>query len=262
MLWVIHLLPTCLLYHRKRTFPATVFHQCLIKSINTTSNACSGPSVCTWIWVNSFESESWLSDSSQLSLALQNPGKVLTLLGKCTLVNIQNSWRNPIAPTKLPKKKHGVWYGNILAWICFMLSRSYYSSHSKEYINSFHTYLGYQLFQGLSSGISFTQGELVQLPRAKDATDANKILDKLQLPNWLASGEQPALCQATKGVISLCIQKYLELFIFSISRQLSWKGQLDEWTSCTLLLTNQLYDLRLTTEPFWSRILSPIKWGD
>lgn len=56
----------------------------------------------------------------------------------------------------------------------------------------------------VSSGVSFTQVESVQLPRAKYAFDASKILDELQLPNWLASGEHPALCQATKGIISLC----------------------------------------------------------
>lgn len=49
----------------------------------------------------------WLPDSSQLSLALQSPGKVLTLLGKYTRENIQSKWRNPITPSKLPKRKCG-----------------------------------------------------------------------------------------------------------------------------------------------------------
>lgn len=51
--------------------------------------------------------------------------------------------------------------------------------------------------------IGLTQEASVQLPKPKYSFRASKILDEQQLPNWLASGEQPALCQAIEGLASL-----------------------------------------------------------
>lgn len=145
---------------------------------------------------------------------------MLTLFGKCTLANIQSSWRNPIAPTKLLKKKYGVWLWqhtcmNTLHVEPALLSQSFEGVHQP-----LPHLPDAPAIPRASSGIPFAQVEPVQLPRAKYAFDASKILDKLQLPNWLASGEHPAICQATKGIPSLYIQKYLGLSIFLASRQL------------------------------------------